>query len=58
MKTQAENTRNEPLLESVLFNAKNSRKNAELRTIDSLASVSREDRKKAASKPLYLIRYE
>jgi len=58
LKTQDENTHSKALSKSALINGKKSHDNVELGIINSLKSVSREERKKRASKSLYLARYE
>jgi hypothetical protein len=58
LKNQDENTRNEILSKSALIKAKKSHENLEFRIINPLENISREERKKGASKPLYLTRYE
>jgi len=58
LKTQDENTHRKALSKSALINAKKSHENVEFMIINSLESISREERKKGASKPLYLARYE
>jgi len=58
LKTQDENTHRKALSKSALINAKKPHENVEFIIINSLETVSREERKKGASKSLYLTRYE
>jgi len=58
LKTQDENTHNKALSKPALINTKKPHENIEFRIINSLETISREERKKGASKSLYLTRYE
>ena len=58
MKTQDENARNQDTSKSALIDARKPHENVEFRSINSLESISRQEKKKEASKPLYLARYE
>jgi len=58
LKTRDEKIRNENPSGSALTNVKKSHENVEFRGVNLLGSISREERKKGASKPLYLARYE
>lgn len=58
MKTQDENARNQDPSQSALIDARKPHENVEFRGINSLESISRQEKKKGASKPLYLARYE
>jgi len=51
-------TRDENLSKSNLGNARKLRVNLEFESVNPLRSVSREEMKREASKPLYLARYE
>ncbi|MDH5460146.1 MAG: hypothetical protein OEW71_03815 [Candidatus Bathyarchaeota archaeon] len=58
MKTQDENAPNETPSKSASINARKLHANLEFRSVNSLTNISREERKREASKPLYLTRYE
>jgi len=58
METRDKNTHDENLSRSNLGDARQLRVNLEFKSTNALRSVSREEMKREASKPLYLARYE
>jgi hypothetical protein len=58
LKTQDENTHSKALSKPALINTKKPHENVEFIIINSLETISRQERKKGASQPLYLARYE
>ena len=58
MKTQNENTHSKALSKPALINTKKPHEDIEFRIINSSETISRKERKKGASKSLYLTRYE
>lgn len=58
MKVRDKNTCNEVLSFSALVDATELHSNIELKSVNSQRVISREEKKREASKPLYLTRYE
>jgi len=58
LKTQDENIHSKSLPKPPLINTKKQRESIGFKIINSLETISREERKKGASKSLYLARYE